>query len=109
MWENILEEGPLVIDHSKFFIPLRYSVTISRISESNFCFEVEINDYQIRSVILWIGDVNLGHYTIAMRRDKGWFLYNDSQVYFIGNDPYFLYCLKCNSLGLPYTVVGERM
>ena len=33
-----LEEGPIVIDHSKVFIPLRYSVTISRLDKSDFCF-----------------------------------------------------------------------
>ena len=40
------------------------------------------------AVILWSGDVNLGHYTIAIRRNEMWCLYNVSSVFDIGDDAY---------------------
>ena len=72
----------------------------------NMC-EIEMKAYTVVAIVLWSGEVNLGHYTVAAKVGGVWNLYNDAEVYEIGDDAYFSYSMKNNLLGLPYTIVGE--
>ena len=72
----------------------------------NMC-EIGMKTYTVVAIVLWSGEVNLGHYTVAAKVGGVWNLYNDAEVYEIGDDAYFSYSMKNNLLGLPYTIVGE--
>ena len=69
--------------------------------------EIGMKTYIVVAIVLWSGEVNLGHYTVAAKVGGVWNLYNDAEVYEIGDDAYFSYSMKNNLLGLPYTIVGE--
>ena len=72
-------------------------------------FEVGTVSYSTKAIILWSGELVLGHYTIAVKMGDIWLLYNDDKIHEIGDDAYFMFCLKSNCLGLPYTIVGEHV
>ena len=49
--------------------------------------------YTTIAVILWSGELGLGHYTTIAK---------------IGDDAYFVYAMKNNIYGIPYAVIAER-
>ena len=60
------------------------------------------------AVILWSGDLGLGHYTTVAKVGSVWKFYNDQSVSVIGDDAYFVHAMKNNIYGIPYSVIAER-
>ena len=64
--------------------------------------------YTTIAVILWSGELGLGHYTTIAKVGDAWKLFNDQSVSVIGDDAYFVYAMKNNIYGIPYAVIAER-
>ena len=88
-------------------IPLTYCTTFK--SCWVWYFKIKSHVYRNRSLSLWSGYINLGYYTLAMRREEGCFLWNTFNVRIFDWQwsVLSLMPLKFNLLGLTYTVIGE--
>ena len=64
--------------------------------------------YTTIAVILWSGELGLGHYTTITNVGSVWKFFNDQSVSVIGDDVYFVHAMKNNIYGIPYSVIAER-
>ena len=64
--------------------------------------------YTTIAVILWSGELGLGHYTTITKMCSVWKLFNDQSVSVIGDDAYFVHAMKNNIYDIPYSVIDER-